>query len=152
MVEKKAIREIKIEEWFRDRWKRLGDMKEFLKVADPKYRNPDIYLEELIIKEEFEIADKRLITLEKVKLNNGTLKRQVDIERVRLKVQDILRNTDYTQLPDIPLTYQIKQEYRNYRQYLRDYPNKLVTGETRDYNIPTFYEWFYEDVKRNSRK
>lgn len=40
----------------------------------------------------------------------------------------LLQNTDYTQLEDAPLTPAQKEAFRDYRQELRDYPEKIDTA------------------------
>ena len=45
----------------------------------------------------------------------------------------ILRDTDYTQLPDIPITTEERRIYRNYREYVRNKEN--------DYRDDTIYTW-----------
>lgn len=59
-------------------------------------------------------------------------------ESVRLVRNAYLSDTDYTQLSDSPFTSEEKQEYANYRQYLRDYTNGENWWEQ---NPKTFNEW-----------
>lgn len=57
---------------------------------------------------------------------------------VRAIRNSYLQGTDYTQLEDAPFTEEEKAEYREYRQYLRDYT------ETTDWWLQyplTFEEW-----------
>nr|WP_232613937.1 tail fiber assembly protein [Photobacterium carnosum] len=43
-------------------------------------------------------------------------------EPVRLKRDRLIRDTDWTQMPDAPLTVEQKAEFLAYRQTLRDIP------------------------------
>lgn len=43
------------------------------------------------------------------------------IEFQRKIRNSLLRNSDFTQLPDVPLTDEQKEEWRIYRQELRDF-------------------------------
>lgn len=47
------------------------------------------------------------------------------LENVRAYRNELLLASDYTQLPDVPLTAAQVQQWRVYRQALRDYP-KLI--------------------------
>ena len=49
-----------------------------------------------------------------------------------------LEETDFTQLPDVPLTEEEKEGYRLYRQYLRDYTESEEWWEE---NPKTYDEW-----------
>lgn len=52
-------------------------------------------------------------------------------ETVRLKRDALLKNTDWTQLPDVPST--LSEKYKSYRQALRDVPQV--------YSDPTHVMW-----------
>ena len=43
-------------------------------------------------------------------------------EPIRLKRERLVRDTDWTQMPDAPLTVEKKAEFTAYRQVLRDIP------------------------------
>jgi len=47
-------------------------------------------------------------------------------KKVRLIRDDLLRKSDWSQLPDSPLTENIKEKYKVYRQKLRDLPALYV--------------------------
>lgn len=57
---------------------------------------------------------------------------------VRLKRDEYLLATDYTQLPDVPLSDKDKESYRQYREYLRTYTDKNKWWE--QYPL-TYEEW-----------
>lgn len=59
-------------------------------------------------------------------------------EIVRAVRNSYLQGTDYTQLEDAPFTEEEKAEYREYRQYLRDYTDTENWWES---NPKTFNEW-----------
>ncbi|MCG3811180.1 phage tail assembly chaperone [Photobacterium damselae] len=43
-------------------------------------------------------------------------------ERIRVKREPLMRDTDWTQMPDAPLSVEKKAEFTAYRQALRDIP------------------------------
>jgi hypothetical protein len=51
----------------------------------------------------------------------------VDMVQIRQERNKILSQTDWTQMPDSPLSEQEKQRYRDYRRALRDLPLKYDT-------------------------
>lgn len=52
----------------------------------------------------------------------------IAMERVRAHRNALLAACDYTQLDDAPLTPAQKEDYRDYRQALRDYPGTIDTA------------------------
>lgn len=63
-------------------------------------------------------------------------------EELKNKVRNVrnqyLYSTDFTQLPDAPFTAEKKEQYANYREYLRDYTNQENWWLQ---NPLTFEEW-----------
>lgn len=94
-----------------------------------------------------EIQRKRKIVKDKYPLNN-ILNITADIGwKILEKTRDrYLKNTDYTQLADSPISSSEKRIYRDYRQYLRDvitwYDSKTILKA----KVMTFKEW--RDWKR----
>lgn len=56
----------------------------------------------------------------------------------------MLTSTDYTQLVDAPFSSEEKQEYRNYRQYLRDLPQGIYDAEMLDAAVILTFEEYNE--------
>lgn len=141
-------------DWFKKRWERLGDISELLKVAAPQYTNPHKYYEDLIENEENdEIADKRLKVLESLVIVDEEEKLELELERLRVERDIALRQTDYTQLPDVPLASSIKQQYRAYRKYLRELP-RLVKNKQLEIGVVSFEDWceWMEETKYAKQK
>lgn len=71
------------------------------------------------------------------------IKPEPTIDEKKIQVRNIRNNYlsywDFTQLNDAPFTEKEKEEYRQYRQYLRDYPD--VTSDWYEHNPMTFDEW-----------
>ena len=129
-------------QWFKQRWEKLGDLTELLKVASPEYRDPDKYLKELILEEEDEdIADRRLRALEGQLLITKSAKMEVELQRVRLERNKMLLNTDWTQVSDAPLSSSGRQLYREYRQYLRDIPELFDRDQILELEVMDFNTW-----------
>ena len=132
-------------EWLTGRFKALGDLSDFLSVASPEYRDPTVYLQKLILEEpDLALAEKRIATLEKVtsqskgvKVNHEVIK----LQKLRIERLDKLRSTDWTQLPDVPLSSDEKKQYREYRAYLREMPQKIQRLQLLSYEVPTLEEY-----------
>lgn len=62
-------------------------------------------------------------------------------KELRAKRDELLRNTDYTQLADAPIDSTTKRLYREYRAYLRKLPTSYNDEYIRQYKIETFKEW-----------
>lgn len=46
-------------------------------------------------------------------------------EQIRVKREPLMRDTDWTQMPDVQLTAEKKAEFADYRQALRDIPQNV---------------------------
>lgn len=108
----------------------MGDIEELLSVAAPQYRSPEIYFQELIANEKDKnIAEKRLRVLEDLLARTEEEKAEKALERLRRERDQLLRDTDWTQLPDSPVNASEKKLYRKYREFLRNLPsNTKVVG------------------------
>ena len=60
------------------------------------------------------------------------LQTMLSMQAIRQKRNQLLQETDFTQIPDCPLTPEQKEAYRIYRQALRDLPENI------DINNPLF--------------
>jgi len=47
------------------------------------------------------------------------------LAKIRTKRNELLQGTDFTQIPDAPLTSEQREAYRVYRQALRDLPENI---------------------------
>ena len=130
-------------EWFISRWKALGDMEDVLAVAAPAYKEPKQYLKELILEEENEtLADKRLTVLENIVKINFEEVLKIKLKRLRFDRDSQLRETDYTQLGDSPISNENKKMYREYRLYLRELPFYVESNRIRlEEAKVTLLEW-----------
>lgn len=55
------------------------------------------------------------------------------MDNVRAYRDQLLQESDYTQLPDVPITTAQLAQWRAYRQALRDYPNQI---DVNDWSAP----------------
>ena len=55
------------------------------------------------------------------------------IERMRTARNDLLAQSDWTQLADSPLTGSKKTEWETYRQALRDFPASWTPADTAEF-------------------
>jgi len=67
------------------------------------------------------------------------------IDELRLNRDVLLSETDWTQMPDAPLTDTEKEQYRKYRKALRDLPSKYDTINSIDEVIYPRLEDFNEE-------
>lgn len=60
---------------------------------------------------------------------------------LKLKRNEYLKNTDFSQLADAPFSSEEKLEYRQYRTYLRDLPAQYNNDNITSYVVLTFEQW-----------
>jgi len=63
---------------------------------------------------------------EKYKIEKFKALADLKVAKIKPKRDQLLVDSDWTQLPDSPLTEEKKNEWRVYRQALRDYPANLT--------------------------
>lgn len=126
----------------KSRWSKLFDKR----LANPDVANPDVYFRDSILKEsDKNLAESRLAAVEtkdaaeKIKYNAQQAK--IPMEELRVERDAVLSSTDFTQLADAPITSAEKTEYRNYRQFLRELPQKISNQQWLEYRVPTFQEF-----------
>ena len=65
-----------------------------------------------------------------------------NIEDLRRERNQLLKDTDWTQIPDAPLSDEMKNRYKQYRQALRDLPQNYGTiNELSDVTFPTIEDF-----------
>jgi hypothetical protein len=73
-----------------------------------------------------------------VTLGNGRINEEINdatrISDMRDERNSLLAQSDWTQMPDSPLTDSKKQEWATYRQALRDFPDGWTPADTA--NLP----------------
>ena len=67
---------------------------------------------------------------------------------VRMFRSNLLRETDWTQLPDAPLTDQEKLQWATYRQQLRDIPQNQTGAEPTEVIFPVDPQGFVFDRQK----
>ena len=126
------------------RFQALGDIEELLKVAAPQYRSPVEYFTKLIKDEPNKvIAEKRLRVLEDLRNTNEEDRIRLELSRIVRERNQLLKDTDWTQLADVPLDTKQKKYYRKYRSYLRDLPKNVTSGklETKCMEYSEWEKW-----------
>lgn len=131
-------------EALKKRWDSLNITTEVLKAAAPQYQDPKVYFEELILKEKnYDLASKRITILETLLIQDKEQLLEIEIDKIRVKRDELLRLSDFSQLPDAPFSSEKKKQYREYRQYLRDLPSlhrhQQLTAGPVDFN--TYLTW-----------
>lgn len=108
--------------------------------------NPAAYFRDEIYKcQDKAVAEQKMQELESAdqafKVEYEASQAAQPLEDMKVIRDKKLFETDFTQLADAPLTSEQKGEYRNYRQHLRDLPQKIANQQKLDYVVPTFAEW-----------
>lgn len=91
-----------------------------------------------------EISEEVFRNIDRYVWNGTALAEDPDFEvkrrsaEVRAERNELLCQTDKYMLADFPIKYDAKEEYRAYRQYLRDIPEQ---EDFPDEAIKTFEEW-----------
>lgn len=141
-AEEARLAEIARVEDLKTRWKNLFDKH----LSNPGITNPEAYFRDTILKEEDKnLAESRLAAIEvvdaaeKVKYDNDQAK--IPMDELRKERDVLLADTDFTQLADAPLTSEEKTEYRNYRTFLRELPEKINNQQWLEYRAPSFEEF-----------
>lgn len=133
----------------------IENLEDTLSVASPQYRDPQKYLDNLILGEDNpELAEKRLKLLEDFGAMSKEKTKRLERERAereykaKLKELRILRNdfllkTDWTQsVTDSPLSQEERKNYRLYRKYLRELPKLIENKQVLDFTVLTYHGWF----------
>ena len=63
------------------------------------------------------------------------------VDKMRADRDKLLAATDFTQLPDAPLTTAEKTEYREYRDYLRHLPELYANSQILEAVAMEFSDW-----------
>lgn len=107
---------------------------------------PQVLMKECQYWAQCEIPKPSLETLEnlheRIKRDRGEVMIQLKFEEVRQQRNQILKDTDYMFMTDYRFDDQkLKQQFIEYRKYLRDFPGRLDKNSIVNANIPTFDEW-----------
>ena len=131
------------------RWDNLKITEEILQAAAPQFKDPKVYFQKLIVEEKnYDLASKRLTILESLIIKDKQELLLIEVEKVWIKRNEQLVKSDFSQLPDVPLTSEEKKKYREYRQYLRDLP-ELVLHQKKHIGPIEFIE--YVDWKEKTK-
>ena len=82
------------------------------------------------------------VVKKKTKAKISKIKNERAMAEVRLRRDAMLSQTDWTQMPDSPLSDEMKNRYKQYRQALRDLPQNYGTiNELSDVTFPTIEDF-----------
>jgi hypothetical protein len=125
-------------------------------TAFPEVNNPDLFLKEKILEEKDEtLVEQRLAKIEAVdtqwKRDIAEQKLKDELDKVIRRSQELMRQCDYTQLPDAEyieqdfrvrsFTQEEKLEWREYRKYLRRIPRLFKNKQILELRVMGFEEW-----------
>lgn len=107
---------------------------------------PQVLMKECQYWAQCEVPKPSLDTLEqlheRIRRDRGEVMIQLKYEEVREQRNQILKDTDYMFITDYRFEDQkLKQQFIEYRKFLRDYPAGLTRHTVLNANIPTFEEW-----------
>ena len=74
-------------------------------------------------------------------INEKKIQADECFKKIREERDELLKNTDYTQLADAPMESKEKKIYREYRHYLRQLPSLLDDIVVLNYKIKTYEEF-----------
>lgn len=72
---------------------------------------------------------------------NGYFNLEIAYQDLRDLRDKYLAETDFTQLPDAPISSELRQLYKAYRQYLRNLPNSYDDSSIAGFQVQTFEEY-----------
>lgn len=131
-------------------FKKLPDKHAYLKQITGNYEtNPDLWVKENILQspEPVQKAFYKQLTEDyeqiAAKIKANKIKKDWEIACIRIEdeCKKALNLTDWTQLPDAPITQQEKREYREYRKWLRNKYKRIKDKLDTNYNVFKFKEW-----------
>jgi hypothetical protein len=131
-------------------FKKLPDKHEYLKVyAGVDAKNPDLWVKENIlesplpVQEMFyrQLTDEYDAMMEKVRKRHEQLQFEIDCKIAKELSLRYLKETDWTQLPDAPLSQNEKMIYRRYRAWLRKRPKEIEQDAKGNRQVFKFEEW-----------
>lgn len=122
------------------RFEALKDIEELLETAAPQC-SPSEYFKKYILEEEdSKLAEKRLKLLENLSVTDSKEKLKLELKRLREDRNQLLKDTDWTQLADSPLSPEEKKNYRKFRTFLRDLP-KNVEQQKLELKLLNYEQW-----------
>lgn len=125
----------------KERYEAIGNIEELLEIMAPDCTDPKKYYKNYIEKEpNYEVARKRVLLLEHLSKIDELEKTQVDLEALRKERDLALKNSDWTQLADNPLSSDDRKLYRKYRFYLRNLPD-MYKNNTKGAKVMSYTEW-----------
>lgn len=92
--------------------------------------NDTTVIEDIHLYEPVYVADQHVAQLTKITDHEYAQKKI--LEQIRAERNQLLLETDWTQIPDSPLSDAEREQYRRYRQALRDLPQKFSSVANAD--------------------
>lgn len=148
--QKQALKNAKYEEYrkedLQNRWNKIQDPAFCFYKLKLDIPNPQAYFRDKIYNElDRELAENRLAQIEKINKNVELEKKIERQNRKMIELKDwrneMLKNTDHTQLADFPIDSKDRAKYREYRQWLRDLPYLINIGRAEYTNKFDFVQW-----------
>jgi hypothetical protein len=123
----------------KNRLDKIEDLRLCLSEVDNKEPNPELVKLKIISEYDYTLLEK---LEERDSFHKSQKSLQEDpVDALRASRYEALRKTDWTQLPDSPLSTKEKMEYRSYRDYLRKLPTLIERKQILKLEVMSFEEW-----------
>ena len=131
------------------RWISLYDVNHSFFQIVKNWSSKDEYFKKMILEEEdHSMAEERLRAIEKAdsEYKKHCLKKieqsdALEIAEVKKTMAAVLKESDWTQLVDAPLTTDQKKQWRSYRDYVRHVPKLWKRKQILELKVMSFEEW-----------
>lgn len=129
---------------------KLPDKHAYLKQVTGKYeQNPDLWVKENIlqsplpVQEAFyrQLTEEYGIIADKIEVEKKEKEWKLTCKQVKASCIRKLQESDWTQLPDAPLSQKEKKAYREYRKWLRKKHKDVETNKDSDSKVIDYKEW-----------
>ena len=139
-----------IEENILEAFSKLPDKHAYLKQITGKFEpNPDLWVKQNILQSPKPVQQafyKQLTEdyekiAEKIKAEKKQKEWEINCKQVKATCLKKLQETDWTQLPDVPLSQKEKKSYREYRKWLRRKYKDVETNKNSENKVINYEEW-----------
>lgn len=132
-----------------NRWISLHDANHSFFQVVKEWPSKEEYFKKMILEEEdHKLAEERMRIIEEADyaykqqcLKKLEMSDALEIAETKKVMMAVLKETDWTQLVDAPLTTEEKKQWRSYRDYVRHIPKLWQRKQILELKVMTFEEW-----------
>jgi sulfatase maturation enzyme AslB (radical SAM superfamily) len=134
-----------------DRWIDLNDAEKVVKELNYT-KGADEYFNEVVLNlGNYKAANKLLKKLERKDKKYKRGEHRL-LEELPAKIEEAINKSNWSMLPDAPLSQEGRKLYRDYRQYLRDIPELWERQQIKKIEVMTFEQWLKDAPKYKIEK